>query len=339
MATVRVRVIGDTHLDDKYPGQLEAQIKTLKVICNSFFIHRIVFLGDIFERRQPSPRVLLAFQDFLESIYPETQVDILRGNHDSQTKADDGLTALSLFKSYNKDIITHTKVKGQLAYIPHYEDESRIIEDLKNVGSGAICFGHFGFNGCLNSIGDSDFSIPLSSFSGKTYLGHIHFFNNTNGNVVIVGTPYPTSFNESGKQSYVIDLDNHYQETITPVKQGIRFLTIPISELEEQKSFIEDPNYTTYLRVLISALSEENRVLASKKIVDLIKVPYFEVRFVPTYNDKDGISSYVPDEKLIEISEDIIKDYVKGNSVGLSYDRLMEGYALLSNEIKQDKNN
>ena len=42
------------------------------------------------------------------------KIFLLRGNHESETKSDDGITALSLFP---ENIITHTKTVGKYTFI------------------------------------------------------------------------------------------------------------------------------------------------------------------------------------------------------------------------------
>jgi DNA repair exonuclease SbcCD nuclease subunit len=59
--------------------------------------------------RKPSPSELLAFKKILSRCsMVRSDVVVLRGNHDSETKADDGVTALSLLsKARSKDCNTY----------------------------------------------------------------------------------------------------------------------------------------------------------------------------------------------------------------------------------------
>ena len=80
-------------------------------------------MGDVFMYRKPSPSELLALDDVLSYITDIHGADvvILRGNHDSETKADDGVTALSVFANSKVKIITHTEIERHTrrVYIPH----------------------------------------------------------------------------------------------------------------------------------------------------------------------------------------------------------------------------
>ena len=159
----RTLVIGDLHFDNKPYGLLKAQRGTTIEIYNDAIksgpIDDVIFLGDLMMHRKPYPSVLLALKEVIDYISEKSNVFILRGNHDSETKADDGVTALSLFESKNVTIITHIMIvaASRRVYIPHYEDETRIKEALASVPKGYTVFGHFGYYGSLNSAGDNDF--------------------------------------------------------------------------------------------------------------------------------------------------------------------------------------
>jgi len=209
---VKTLVIGDLHFNDKPPGLLDAQVSFTKRLLDVGMkksVDRVIFLGDLMMHRRPSPSVLLALKDVIQHAQLRcASVVILRGNHDSETKADDGVTALSLFSSPKVRVVRHFELDTWAghAYIPHYEDEERIKEALEEVPEGFTVFGHFGYNGALNSVGDLDFSIPFSAFTHPTILGHIHGYKQ-DGPVTIMGTPFSTSFQECGKECFYGILD------------------------------------------------------------------------------------------------------------------------------------
>ena len=92
-------VIGDLHFDDKPQGMMEAQKQAIINICKkNVGCNKVIFLGDLMMHRNPRPTVLIALKEMLDYISEQLRFDvyILRGNHDSVTKADDGVTALSL---------------------------------------------------------------------------------------------------------------------------------------------------------------------------------------------------------------------------------------------------
>ena len=165
---MKTLVITDLHLSNKLYGFLDEQVKCIIKICADAEPENIIIMGDVFMNRRPSPSELLGFKQILDYVSSRSSVTVLRGNHDSETKADDGITALSVFESSFTDvtIIKHTTKDPatRRVYIPHYENQETIKKALDEVPEGFMVFGHFGYRGCLNSAGDADFGIPLTHF-------------------------------------------------------------------------------------------------------------------------------------------------------------------------------
>ena len=59
-------------------------------------------------------------------------------------------------------------VIGNYHFIPHYENEQVIKDELGKSPDGAIVFGHFGYEGSLNNAGD-DFAICPDDFNRTTF--------------------------------------------------------------------------------------------------------------------------------------------------------------------------
>ena len=132
---VNTLVIGDLHFDNKPVGMLDAQKAAIVKICRNHEFDKVIFLGDLMMHRNPRPSVLLALKDMLDDIvHLGYEVFILRGNHDSVNKSDDGHTALSLFEGPRVRVITQTwhDHENKWTFIPHYEDEEKIKQDLNN---------------------------------------------------------------------------------------------------------------------------------------------------------------------------------------------------------------
>ena len=324
-------LITDLHLNSKVPGLLESQVNCFYTIMQDEDPDDVIIMGDIFMRRKPSPSELLAFKSIISCINPRPTV-ILRGNHDSETKADDGVTALTVFDSPNIHIVNHTytdKLKNRV-FIPHYENQEHIIHQLEMVPKDYTVFGHFGYAGCLNSIGDSDFSLSLSNFANTTYLGHIHGFIQGRGGlqephpvVTCLGTPYTTNFGEAFKPCFYAILDGYDVEYKEP-GCGPRHLLFEAKELENNLETINDPSYHTFLRVMVDA--------------DHYPIPYeqlrvhsIDVKYSPVFNEEE-ISSYEPDKDLFAINEKVITDYVDQANSTISAEMLMQGYRLLQDE-------
>jgi len=290
-------------------------------------------MGDVFMYRKPSPSELVGFKNIIDSMKGTASVTVLRGNHDSETKADDGTTALLLYNDTNVKIITHTWLdhERKRAFIPHYENENTIISALEMVPEDYTVFGHFGYAGCLNSAGDADFGIPLSNFTSPTFLCHIHNFREGQGGlrgsgprVICLGTPYTTNYGESFKDNLYAILNEDFSLEFKPVRTGPRHLIYAVSEVQDNLETINDPNYFTFLRVMVGA--DHFPVPYDK-----LEVAYVDVKYAPVFNEEE-VSSYEPDRDLFSINEMIISDYVESSNSTLSVDILMEGYRLLKDE-------
>ena len=60
-------IIGDTHYDTKCDGYLESQLNaTLKIVKDQSPKY-VVFLGDIFHHRKPTPEVIVGVHNLLKS--------------------------------------------------------------------------------------------------------------------------------------------------------------------------------------------------------------------------------------------------------------------------------
>lgn len=341
---MKTLIIGDLHLDNKIPGALEAQIDSVMdiIIHHGSNVDRIVFLGDVFMMRRPKPSVLLGFKKLLskiDSLYSfensRIEVFILRGNHDSENKNDDGVTALSLFNTSKVDlnIITQAESCEGISFIPHYEDEEKIREALNECKKDWTCFGHFGYFGSLNSAGDNDFSLVLSDFKCRTYLGHIHTYK-TEGNITVVGTPYTTCFSEAGKDSVII-LERDGEPEVIPVTSGPRHLVMKLDDVEGNLDFINDPNYFTYLRILVNTTDEDKKEISG--VISLLKIPYYEFKFVPVIYDIKELSDYDPSTPVFSVTPDLLEEYINHSETLLGKEQLMAGLKTI-HENQQDRN-
>ena len=328
---MRTLLITDLHLNSKIPGLLTSQVNCFKKIVRDEKPTDVIIMGDVFMHRKPSPSELLSFRDILSCVEGK-EVVIIRGNHDSETKADDGVTALSVFEDIKINVVTHTFTDklNKRVYIPHYENEEHIIYQLERAPEGYTVFGHFGYAGCLNSVGDADFSLGLHHFGNTTYLGHIHGFLQRQGGlrkigatVTCLGTPYTTNYGEAFKECFYAILEG----TRTTYKQpfcGPRHLMYEAKEIENNLDNINDPRYTTFLRIVVDA---DHHPIPYEKL----NVHSVDVKYSPVFNEEE-ISSYQPERDLFSINEMIITDYVDQANSTISSEVLMQGYRLLQDE-------
>ena len=330
-------IIGDLHLRDDIPGYLESQCKFIEDTIKQAAIHdthdqlEVMLLGDVFDKRNPSVKVMLALKNLLDKITSwGYAVYIIEGNHDAVSKADDGVTALSLFDGAGVNVFNYfhngEDMQGTKAIIPHYENEETIKKHLASIKyKRTTVFGHFGYHGSLNSAGDNDFRIPLECFNNLTFLGHIHHYSATD-KVVVVGTPYTTSFQEAGKPNYVVYYKHNGRkaswEAVTAVG-GPKHHVCKIEDLH--KLNLEKENFNL-VRVMMNPLKELNDL----DIISQIKTNYplinwVDLRFNTITDTKVEQSYYRPDRQLFNINEAIIEDYIDSSATALDKKDLLAG--------------
>ena len=328
---VKALVIGDLHFDCKDLDLLQSQVDTVKRIVRESIkreeIDHCIFLGDLMMHRKPSPSVLLALQKvvrFCEDKFVRTY--ILRGNHDSENKSDNGVTALSLLESKKTIVITQTWVDNinKRVFIPHYEDEERIKKDLSKVPDSYTVYGHFGYHGALNSAGDADFGLRPSDFRTRTVLGHIHKATSKDG-ITVLGTPYTTNFGEAGKDCYYAVVKRDSIERY-PIEFGPRHLMVDYDSVEENLDWINSPDHYTMLRINVNTLSESQDSVAD--LIDKLDVGRVEVKYKPLFDDKDEFSP-TSTNVATDLTEDLIEEYVNSSKSSIGKDKLMEGLSII----------
>lgn len=334
---VKTLVIGDLHFDNKHIGLLDAQKKAVMQICKDHDeCTKVIFLGDLMMHRNPRPSVLLALKEVMDEVSKTKTIIILRGNHDSVSKADDGVTALTLLENDKIQVVTQTWIdhKNKWVFIPHYEDEQKIKDFLAAAPKDYTVFGHFGYYGVLNSAGDADFSLSLSDFKNPTILGHIHK-EGRNGSVSVLGTPYSTNFGEAGKDCYYGVLDENGLGKI-PAKGGPRHLVVDYDNVEDNLDWINDDgnSYFTLLRINISTINEDQDRIAD--LCDKLKVGSIEVKYKPLLDEKEEFET---DGRVFTtaLNDDLIDFYINSSKTKINKEDLLSGLKLI-HENQQDRN-
>ena len=329
---VKTLILGDIHISNKDEALRQAQIACVSKIFKEVAPDEVIQLGDFLDFRKPSPEALLAAKSIIDLWKETSRVVILRGNHCASTKADDGVTALSVFEEEKVKIVTHTwfDYKTKRAFIPHYENEKIITDALRECPKDYTVFGHFGYYGCLNSVGDFDFSINVDSFRNNTILGHIHrqnerLFENYGEQkyILILGTPYTTNFGESEKQNYYGILEDD-KLTLHEISHGPRHLTIRNKDVSSKLDLINDDNYCTYLRIILDPGEAQVNF-------EGIKAHSVDVKYSQAF-DEETVSQYSPSRDLFKLNEVIIEDYLDAANSSISKEKLLKGYNLLRYE-------
>jgi DNA repair exonuclease SbcCD nuclease subunit len=327
-------MITDVHFGDVLPGYLDAQIDCLKNIYDSDTFDHVLILGDVFIKRSPKPKVLLKTQEFLNYISKKNEVTIIKGNHDAETKADDGVTALSLFKTDKVRVYEHIGADNEMGwfFIPHYEDESIIREALESCPRHHLVFGHFGYDTYISHSGNYGGIITLRDFRNRSFLGHLHH-NITKDGVTVLGTQYTTSYRENEKVNWYGILEGEpYNWTYTQKKVegfgGPRHLTYAIEDIYPNLEKINDPSYFTLLRVFIDSLSGDNTVNLQEDLARHCKVEQIDIQYNPVFMDEE-ISNFTPSGDVFSITDDMIDNYIEQTTTTLSKQDLLEGLKIL----------
>jgi DNA repair exonuclease SbcCD nuclease subunit len=344
---MKVLVIGDTHFDNSIKDYLEAQLRCIEDLIRSSKPGVVVFLGDIFHHRNPNVETLVKvwshFQEILSKTSPGlSKIYILRGNHDSANKADDGMSVLETFENADSKVkfIQFSDIDFDLkfGFIPHYENEKTTIEDVNGVqnpslsfGPIDIIFGHFGYAGCINAGPYFDFKLKKEDLKKRTILGHIHKYSRE-GNVTILGTPYSTTFGECDYPHYVGELerleDGSWSELkLITVEHGPRHYVCSINHLEQLREEISDPRYFTILRVLMDKFSDETTNDLRNKILNDYRVGYVDLKFQPILDKKlsNRISNYQPTTKLESLTGEVIDKYLDEQTSTIPKELLKKG--------------
>lgn len=326
-------VLGDIHLEDKYDGYLQYQIDSIISFLENKNPSTIVFLGDIFHKRKPTPTEILGFHRIVKTcgrVCQETH--ILRGNHDTETKAEKSPTILSVYTE-PFEIYIHIRPNrlGNWGFIPHYEDDNIIRKYLKEFKECDFVFAHCGFRGCFNSIGDHDFNLSLDDFYTTTILGHIHQYREElDKKVIALGTPYPTSFREANKDSFYGVIDDG-ELSIEVADFGPMYLK---ATKYNYASVIENYSHRyILLQLMVDKYEIDFDVLNSIK-EEYTNVGHLELKFEPVF-DEDNQSSFSAKGELFRINESIIDHFLVEANTTIPIEELKSYLKGLSDEYTE----
>lgn len=341
--TDKCLIIGDTHYDVKCDGYLQNQLESTVKIVKEHSPRYLVFLGDIFHHRKPTPEVVVGvhkmFKRLATTIPGLSNIYVLRGNHDSQNRSDDGLTSLEVleYPGSKVKVVTQTYLDEELnmLFIPHYEDEEVIKKHLASApNSKTIAFGHFSYTPECFEIHGYESSLKSSDFKCRTILGHIHKYLKED-KVTILGTPWSTNYGECDYDHYVGILNKTKDGwgALKTVKASIgpRYYEAPYDALDPMREDISDTNYFTMLRVLIDKFTETPPNILRSEIEKEFKVGFVDLKFKPVYNAdlNNRLSNYDPNTPLTTIDGDIIKKYIEEQASQIPTSKLEEGLNLI----------
>ena len=321
----RIVVLTDLHLRADYlPGYLNEQVKTLTRLVNKKPPDSVVINGDIFHRRNPKGAELLAFRRLLEGLHTKN-IYVNRGNHDTVAKDGSTETTLSLFSDIATIITETTTIRIHdldFDFIPHYEDESIIIDHLKR--SNNHVFGHFGFDGCVENgsylyesyvkkhhFKKTKYSPNLRVGDRLVFLGHIHKPKVYNDSIFVLGTQYSTTFGEANAKKYIHELiirDSKVEVVRKPINFGIRHIVTTLDRLESDAKKYRFDSFYTILRIKMDTLDEGTEKDLTETLLNKYNVKHIEFVFddvLPKYE-----ASHVDYDSLLTVDESIIHEYI-----------------------------
>jgi len=325
--TVRAVLLTDLHIRCDYlPGYLSKQLSTLTRMVNTKPPEYVIINGDIFHKRNPKGEELLAFRNLLKSFKCQ-HIIINRGNHDTIRKDGSSESTLSLFEDLAKIVVdTETVRIGGVDFdiIPHYEDERKIIADLK--GSTNPVFGHFGYDRCLANSGyPYDSFVKASHFKDRlVFLGHIHKPQIKN-NIYILGTQYSTSFGEANAQKYIHELlirDGVVEVIRKPIEYGIKHLVCSPSTLESLAAQHNFSNFYTILRIKLDHLDSALESKIGDSILKRYPVNHLEFTFEDVLPKFD--STYSPSGAVTQLDDTLISKYLDDKTSVFSKQELLD---------------
>ena len=325
---MRTLVIGDTHFHNTNRELRHEQINCIRDLIQGNVCDNVVLLGDVFDKRSPSPECILDVKELFKGV--KKNVFILRGNHDSASKADDGITILSVMErnavfssAGSVRVVTEPLIVGNYHFIPHYENEQRIKEELERTPDGGIVFGHFGYDGSLNNAGDADFSINPSDFNNRSILGHIHQYHERD-NITVLGTPYSTCFHDGGDKFYAIVEDEVV--SIKEMTTGPIHLTLTPRTLNDVNEY---KDRYTIVRLLLERDDMDYNVFDLKQMYP--DVNEWDIKYLPTY-DEEELSNYKTNVSMFQVNDQILEDYLEQAVSVYTKDQLKQALVELRDE-------
>jgi DNA repair exonuclease SbcCD nuclease subunit len=335
--TTSVIIITDLHFrSDNVTGFLNAQVDTLLRLVNKKKYDWLVINGDVFEKRNPRGEEMLAFKSFLEQCTARNIV-INRGNHDTVRKDGTSDTTLDLYQDLAtvvKDTQTIRIGNVDFDFIPHYEDEQKIIDDLAATDNPV--FGHFGFHGCVsNGAYKYEAKVKRKHFRNKlSFLGHIHKPRQY-GNVYVLGTQYSNTFGEANARKYIHELyirDGEIEVVKKPIEFGIRHIIGSLDEIESLNKKYKFGSFFTLLRVQLDKLDSYAETRIKEDLIGKYGVSHLELSFdniLPKHT-----STYRANQKVFTIDDDIIMKYLENKDSVFTKEELLSGLEQIKDETK-----
>jgi len=341
-----ILIIGDLHLSEHlghYDAIRDERVSERKEVLD-FIIEKsesakhVIFLGDQFNQKNPSAKIIQEFVEFIER-FSDKQVYIISGNHETQASGSSALSFLKEIKNKDNwhiftDSIESTIIEGKKfifapfmsrVFLECADDKTASKKIMKKIlaEKGDILCVHQSISGTKSNGGLVDlFPEPvldgkkINSTIKKTFAGHIHA-PSENGNIIISGSIFCNEINEKERYVYLFDAETMEAEKVKIPERGIY-------KVENQEELKNIPKSSIVKFILseklppqeLDALKEELKKFDGYILSDDSK----------TERKKDNIS----DKNLLELSTtELLGEYAKQKKVDI--EKLMKGFELINN--------
>jgi DNA repair exonuclease SbcCD nuclease subunit len=210
---------------------------------------KIIFLGDIFNTKNPLSETIKEFTSFLER-FDNKEIYIISGNHCLKANGETALDYLKEVKNHNWHIITDKPTKiGDMVFAPYLTRNLLSCDDNKSatkklmgmLPDGKILFHHYSMSDSkTTSGGNTDFfdEIVLSRKELKkryefVFGGHIHMPSEAFDpiNIIVAGSIFCNEMGETEKYVWKLDVENNKVEQIKLPGRGIYKMEDPTIEI------------------------------------------------------------------------------------------------------------
>jgi DNA repair exonuclease SbcCD nuclease subunit len=331
-----ILVIGDIHLgrmgySDYFSDGRQSEKKEILnfIIEQSASCNQIVFLGDVFNVKNPPSDVIKEFTEFLERL-GDKEIYIIAGNHEKKSSGETALDYLREISGKNWNIITRevVKINGNV-FSPYFSrtelgaenNDDAVKKLMETIGEGNILYIHHAIS--KTSAPTEFFNEPvlpkneLEKRFNLMVAGHIHtpFVSDK---TIVTGNIFCSEVGETQRYIYKLDEDTLKVESIELPGRGIFKLTDPTDE--DLKKIKKD----SIVKVVLTKQLDVAQLEELKEKLNEFDA-HILISDIPHERKK---AHFNKDEKLLEFSiEKLLETY--GEMRKIDVGKLRQGFELI----------
>lgn len=275
-------VIGDIHTKENDIEEIELVLQEIFDECLKRKINKFFFLGDIFDRKRPSPIEYDFVTKWMRKFQIHGSVTIVSGNHDAVT---DKNTALDFSRHFGI-ILENDKC-------------------IKVIGDKSIYLGHHATDQGDEFVKDKNYKLKDLKKFDLAFLGHLHNFHKLADNVIHLGAIRKCNFGEIDYPQPRIALINEKDLKIEYLELKSPFPMKDVS-VTEIKKIVKFGGSQSKIRLVLKGYEEFLGI-----IDDLPKISKNFYNFTVKHDYKKD--TQVIDNKEVKKKDfdQIFKDYLK----------------------------